>query len=339
MLNPTLAIATRGHHPDLSFRGAAAVVDAKGTILREWGNIETPVFGRSALKLIQALPLIESGAAEAYQLSPQEIALACSSHQGQPFHIKILEKWLQKLGKDERTLECGPASTPKDSSFCLVDPTSVLCNSCSGKHLGFITTALYRKETLDRYISRAHPVQKRVEHAIADMTGTDLLHAPSGEDNCGIPAFAIPLFKLARAMAHFANPSRLHYPRQKAIQSILEALSQNPELIAGVDRFDTKIMQATKGQVISKSGADGNILGIIPSLEVGIALKIDDGNRKASEVAFLAILKSLGCLEDEDIYEQLMPKVPILTLRGKTVGFYQPTHFTLVPAARERLQQ
>lgn len=339
MLNPTLVIATRGHHQELSFRGAAAVVDARGGVIRQWGDIKTPIFGRSAFKFIQALPLLESGAADAYHLSPQEITLACASHSGEPLHIQVLERWLNKLGKDERVLGCGPSLPPTNSSCCLINPSSPLCHPCSGKHLSLITTALHRTESTKNYTSRNHPAQKRVEHALSDVTGLDLLHSPFGEDDCGIPAFAIPLFNIAFAMARFANPSQLHYPRQKAIQRLLKVITENPEMMGGTEEFDTKIIHLTKGHVLSKSGENGTEVGIIPSLELGIALKIDDGNRKAAELAFLSILKSLGCLENEEIYEQLSPHSPILTSRGKTVGFYQPTHFANFPFERERQKQ
>ncbi len=331
MVNPVMVEATRGRHPESSHRGVAAVVDSLGHVIRSWGSIYDPVFGRSALKFIQALPLIETGAADAFHLSPQEIALACASHYGEEMHIGVLEKWLQKLGKDERILECGihrPLYTFLGKKHLdHPEKPTVLHNACSGKHLGFLTTALHRNEHLEGYIAKDHPAQRRVEQTIGEMTGADVTHAPYGTDGCGIPAFAIPLYNIALAMARFADPSHLHYPRQKAIHRILSAVEANPEMIAGSDGFDTKVMQLTKGRVLCKGGAGGVEIGIIPSLGFGIALKIDDGNARAAEIAFLAILRSIGLL-DEDLYEALEPRVPILSHKGKTVGFLQPTHFT-----------
>jgi len=327
MINPVMVEATRGHYPELRFRGAAAVVDAMGKVIRSWGNIYEPVFGRSALKFIQALPLIENGAADAYHLTPQEIALACASHYGEEVHVKTLESWLQKLGKDERILECGihqPLGGQKSKSL---QQPSVLQNACSGKHLGFLTTALHRNELLEGYVLKDHPVQRRVEHVLTEMTGADFVHAPHGTDGCGIPAFAVPLFNIALGMARFADPSHLHYPRQKAIQRILEAIVAHPDMLSGSDGFDTRLIKLTQGHILCKMGAGGVEVGIIPSLGLGIALKIDDGSGKAAEIAFLAILRSLGCLE-EDVYELIGPRVPVLTHKGKTVGFLQATNFT-----------
>lgn len=316
--------AIRGSHQESRHRGVAAIVDSSGHVVRSWGNIYDPVFGRSSLKFIQALPLIESGAADAFNLSPQEIALACASHAGEDIHIKALQIWLGKIGKDERILDCG---IPKRFFSEIYGKPSVLHNACSGKHLGFLTTALYRKESLDGYFSREHPVQQRVEKVLSALTDIDHLHAPHGIDGCGIPAFTIPLYNIALAMARFADPSRLHYPRQKAIHRILAAVEANPEMIAGSHGFDTKVIQLTHGQVLCKMGAAGVEVGVIPSLGLGIALKIDDGDPKSAELAFLAILRSLGLL-DIELYEMLGPRIPILSHKGRTVGFLQPTNFT-----------
>jgi L-asparaginase II len=333
MINPVMVESTRGHHVESRHRGIAAVVDSQGHIIRSWGSIFDSIFGRSALKLVQALPLIESGAADAFHITPEEIALACASHHGEDQHVRVLEAWFHKLGKDERVLECGP-QRPLYLSYSKKqiphsEKPSQIHNACSGKHLGFLTTAKHRKDPLEGYISKDHAAQIRVEHALSELTGVDLVHAPHGVDGCGIPAFAIPLYNIALAMARFADPSHLHYPRQKAIHRILEAVKVNPNMIAGTNGFDTKLIKLSQGKVLCKGGAGGVEVGIIPSLGFGIALKIEDGNPKAAELAFLAILNTLGVL-DEDLYEAMNPRIPILTHKGKTVGFMQPTHFTMM---------
>lgn len=324
MENPVMVEETRGNHQESRHRGVAAIVNSLGHVVREWGNIYDPIFGRSALKLVQALPLIETGAVDAFNLSPQEIALACASHHGEEIHIKALELWLHKIGKDERILDCGIPQQFNTSK------TTVLHNTCSGKHLGFLTTALHRKEPLEGYTLRDHLVQQRVERALSDLTDVDHIHVPRGIDGCGIPAFAIPLYNIALAMARFADPSNLPYPRQKAIRRILAAVEACPDMVAGTKGFDTKVIKLTQGQVLCKMGAAGVEIGIIPSLGFGIALKIDDGNARATELAFLAILRSLGMVDAEH-YEMLGPRTPILSQKGKTVGFMQPTNFTKLP--------
>jgi L-asparaginase II len=329
-MNPVMVEETRGRHAESYHRGRAVVVDSLGHIIRSWGNIYESTFGRSALKFIQAIPLIESGAADAFHLSSEEIALATASHYGEESHMHVLEKWLKKLGKDERILECGvhrPLSHSLRTSF---ERANALHNACSGKHLGMITSSLHRGEPLEGYSLKEHPSQRRIEQALGEMTDVDMSHAPHGKDGCGIPAFAFPLYNIALAMARFADPSHLHYPRQKSIHRILAAVKTHPELIAGSQGFDTKIIKMTQGDIICKIGAGGVEVGIIPSIGLGIALKIDDGNVKAAEVAFLAILRSLGCIDD-DLYEKMGARIPVVSHSGQTVGFIQPTNFTTLP--------
>lgn len=331
MVNPVMVEATRGRHVESFYRGRAVVVDVLGHVIRSWGDIHEPVFGRPSLKFIQALPLIEQGAAEAYHLSLEEVALSLASHHGEERHVVILEAWLKKLGRDERILACGihtplyRMTTQRPQKF--YEKPSVLQNACAGNHLGMLTTALHRNEPIEGYLSKEHPVQRRVEQALAEMTDIDTNYTPYGTDECGIPAFAFPLFNIALAMARFADPSHLHYPRQKAIHYLLSAVEAHPELIAGENGFDTKVIKTTQGRVVCKGGAGGVQVGILPSLGLGLALKIDDGNTKAAEVAFLALLRSLGAIDD-DLCEKLDVRPPLMTHTGKTVGFLQPTQFT-----------
>lgn len=335
MVNPVMVVSTRGRHQESRHHGMAVVVDSSGNVLRSWGNVYEPVFARSGLKLIQALPFLETGAVDAFHLTSEEITLACASHHGEEKHIAVLERWLKKINKDEQVLDCGvhrpvfTAISKQKSAF--KGPASPLHNACSGKHLALLTTLLYRNEPFKGYVSQVHPAQQRLEQAISEMTGVDLSHTPHGIDGCNIPAFAIPLYNIALAMARFADPSHLHYPRQKAIHRILTAIKEHPELLSGTDGFDTKVIKMTQGRVISKMGAGGIQVGILPEQGIGIALKIEDGYGKAAEIAFLAILRSLGCLDD-DLYEAMTPRYPITTHKGKNVGFLQPTNFTVLPA-------
>ncbi len=329
-MNPIMVEDTRGRTIESYHRGRAVVVDSMGHIIRRWGNDHEPTFARSALKLLQVLPLIESGAADAYHLTSEEIALAVASHHGESMHLNVLEKWLRKIGKDERILECGihrPLSPYAHASY---ENAHVLHNACSGKHLGMITTSLHRGEPIEGYTAKEHPSQRRVEQTLGEMTSLDVIHMPHGKDGCGIPAFALPLYNIALGMARMADPSHLHYPRQKAVRRIIAAIKAHPELISGSQGFDSKIINFTQGEVICKMGAGGVEVGIIPSMGFGIAVKMDDGNARSVEVAFLAILHSLGCIDNE-LYEKLGVRLPILSHAGQTVGFTQPTKFTILP--------
>lgn len=329
-MNPVMAEQTRGRQVESYHRGKAVVVDSLGHIIRSWGDIYELTFGRSALKIIQALPLVESGAADVFHLGPEELALAVASHHGEGRHVSILEKWLKKLGKDERVLECGVHKPLSSSIKSIYERENALHNACSGKHLGMITTSLHRGEPIEGYSLHEHMAQRRVEQVLGEMTSVDMSLSPHGKDGCGIPAFAIPLYNIALAMARFADPSHLHYPRQKAIGRLLDAVKEHPDLISGSNGFDSKVIELTKGTVITKLGAGGVEVAILPSLGFGVAVKIDDGYTKAAEVALLAILRSLGCI-DAELYEKLGPRIAIHSHSGETVGFIQPTNFTTLP--------
>ncbi|MEB3702182.1 Asparaginase [Candidatus Bealeia paramacronuclearis] len=323
MENPILVISSRVHYPESQHRGAIAVVNAAGKVVYSVGDIETPIFPRSASKLFQVLPLIESGAVDAYHLGQEEIALACGSHNGEDTHVQIGEKWLQKINKNENILACGThRPMGKKAVQELIkkhqSPTP-LHNACSGKHLGFITTALHRGEDPQEYISRQHPTQKRVEHTLSEITNFETSTAPHAIDGCEIPVIAIPLYNLAWGMANLADPKSLPYVRQKAIHLVIDSLKNHPNLIAGDGAFDTELIRATEGRIIAKMGASGTYVAFSSEHALGIALKIDDGNIKAAEIAMIHILEELGLIDTERS-ETLGHEKIIFTYNSKPVG-------------------
>ena len=323
MDNPVLVIASRGHYPESQHRGAIAVVNSLGKIILSEGDIQKPIFPRSAAKLFQTIPLIESGAAEAYHLSPHEIAMACGSHNGDDIHIRTGEQWLKKINKSEDILHCGiHRPMGREASKKLMragQKPSVLQNACTGKHLSFITTALHRSEDPAEYTNRVHPVQKRVEQVIEEMTDFDTAPAPHAIDGCEVPVIGVPLYNIALGMARFADPSSLHFNRQKAVATIIKSLKTHPEMIGGEGTFDTRLIQLTHGKVIAKMGASGTYVAFAPDQALGIALKIDDGNIKASEIALIHVLEELGLI-DIDTAEKLGREQEIFTYNKRAVG-------------------
>ena len=323
MDNPVLVIASRGHHPESQHRGAVAVVDASGKTILSEGDIQKPIFPRSAAKLFQAIPLVESGAAEAYHLNEREIAMACGSHNGDDIHVRTGEQWLKKINKSEEVLSCGiHRPMGREASKKLMrsgEKPTVLQNACTGKHLGFITTALHRMEDPSGYTNRAHPVQKRVEQVIEEMTSFDTAPAPHAIDGCEVPVIGIPLYNIALGMARFADSSGLHFNRQKSVATIIKSLRAHPEMIGGEGTFDTRLIQLTCGKIIAKMGASGTYVAIAPDQALGIALKIDDGNIKASEIALIEVLEELGLIDTETA-EKLGREQEIFTYNKRPVG-------------------
>jgi L-asparaginase II len=293
-------------------RGSVVVVDAAGRTVLALGEPDRPVFGRSAVKGLQALPLVASGAAEAYGLSDAELALACASHGGEPEHVATAAGLLARLGLDADALECGAHSPSHlDSANALVRagrPFTALNNNCSGKHSGFVCLGclLARQAGADArdfvkgYVEPQHPVMREVGAALSAATGVDVETVPRGRDGCSIPTYALPLRALALGFARFATGQGLSASHASAAQRLRLAVAAAPHLVAGTGRFDTRVMQALGERVFCKVGAEGVYCAALPGPGWGVAIKVDDGNNaRAVEVAMAAVLQAALRLEGD----------------------------------------
>jgi L-asparaginase II len=327
--NPILVETTRGEMVESCHTGAAAVVDVAGRVVRSWGDIDRPVFARSAIKPLQALPLVETGAAERFGLGDAEIALACASHRGEPIHVDTVRRWLARADLGPQDLECGshvPGNAAAAEALMRAgEAPSALHNNCSGKHSGFLTTARHRGEPTRGYIEPDHPVQQRVRAVLEAMSGLDLSRAPRGTDGCGIPVIGIPLRGTARAMARLADTQGLEAERAAAAKRILDAMAAAPIMVSGTGGFATVVMTVAGASVRLKPGAEGVYCAALPGLGYGVALKIDDGAARASEVAVGAILESLGAFTSAQ-RESLAPRLrPVIrNVAGLEVGSIRP---------------
>lgn len=309
--------------------GAAVVCDFKGNVVESWGDIDGLVFPRSALKPMLAIQLIESGASDHYALSDAELSLACSSHQGELMHQNLVESWLKRLGLTEAHLACG-AVLPEDTDRAhqLLASGQKGCrihHNCSGKHTGFLTTALHLDMALDNYQLPEHPLQQLSLDILSDLADIDLRQYPMGIDGCGLPAPTMPLRKLGHAMARFARPVDLSEMRAQAIYRLHKAISNEPLYIAGHGTVVSELNEVTKGAVLAKTGAEGIVTVALPERGLGIALKIVDGSARARSVAILAILDHLGALSDEEKQKLQTHICPaILNSRGLATGEIRP---------------
>ena len=309
--------------------GAAVVCDYKGKVVESWGDIESLIFPRSALKPMLAIHLLESGASEHYSLSDEELSLACSSHQGELIHQTLVESWLTRLGLTEEHLACGPV-LPEDteSAHKLLASGQQGCrlhHNCSGKHTGFLTTAQHLNLSLDNYHHLDHPLQQLSLDILSDLADADLRQYPIGIDGCGLPAPTMPLVQLGRAIARFAKPVELSDTRAKAIYRLHEAITNEPLYVAGHGTVVTELNDVTQGAVLAKTGAEGIITAAIPERGLGIAVKIADGSERARSVALLAILDHLDVLSDEEKHQLESHITPtIVNSRGTTVGEIRP---------------
>jgi L-asparaginase II len=321
MPNPILVEVTRGPRVESVHRGAIAVADRHGALKLAIGDVAALVYPRSALKPVQAVPLIESGAAGRFGLSDAEIALACASHSGEAMHTEPVARWLARIGCSAADLACGPQRPSNEATAIAMiksgERWTPLHNNCSGKHTGFMTLARGLNAPVAGYEQHDHPVQRAVERTFAEMASLpgDL---PWGIDGCTVPNFAVPLSALARALAQFADPSGLSAPRRQASQRILDAMRAHPELIAGTGRCCTLLMRQNP-DIAVKTGAEGVYVAIVPSLGLGVALKIDDGATRASETAIASVLIALGVLPDDGTAAALA-HAPVLNTRKVPVG-------------------
>ena len=310
MTNPVLVEVTRGGIAESEHRGAIAVVDSAGKVVLALGDIDRPVFPRSAIKGLQAIPLIESGAADKFALSDEEIALACASHNGEERHVATALSALRKAGCDVSTLECGAQFPMRaNAGHPLIRaglPATPLHNNCSGKHSGFICTACANGDDPHGYVKPDHPTMRNVTATVSDMTGYALGQASCGTDGCSIPTFAIPLKAMAFAFAKFGSGQGLLPERAKAVKRIRQAVAKAPFFVAGTDRYDTKIMEILKERAFTKTGAEGVYCAALPELGLGIALKCDDGGTRAAEVMLGAMLSHFLTFSDSE-HEALQP--------------------------------
>jgi len=325
---PVAVEVTRGPLVESRHEGVACVVKSDGGVVASWGDIDAAILPRSAVKPIQAIPFVESGAIERFGLGVENVALACASHNGEARHVDAVRAWLGKIGLSEDDLECGAhvsRLTWRVEELARANaPLTSASNNCSGKHSGFLTTAVHHGEPTKGYIRYDHPVQRRVRAALGDLAGLDADRLPYGTDGCGIPTLAVPLRALARAMATMADPARLsNSKRGDAIQRIRSAMNAEPFMVAGTGRFCTRLNgMRSAAPLQAKGGAEGVYCCMLPGQGLGMALKMWDGAARAIEVAAAAILDHLGVLPAEEKDALLHPAVKNVV--GLLVGELRP---------------
>lgn len=326
MSGPVVIEVTRGPLVESRHEGIAAVVKADGTVVEAWGDIDTAILPRSANKPIQAMAFVESGAVERFGLGNEHIALACASHSGETRHVETVRAWLAKVGLSEADLECGAHAPRLQTSIEALARANALptpaFNNCSGKHSGFLTTAVTYGEPTKGYIKYDHPVQKRLRSIMTDLCGVDAGGFAHGIDGCGIPTLATPLRRLAQAMASMADPSRLSSKHADAAVRIRTAMNAEPFMVAGSGRFCTRVNESAPGVIQVKTGAEGVFCGMLPTLGLGVAIKMWDGAARASEVAMATLLDHLGVLPKDRSDEILHP--PVTNVVGLLVGEMRP---------------
>ncbi len=334
----------RGGIVESVHHGAVAVADALGNLVAWWGDPEAVTFLRSSAKPFQALPLVESGAADHFGLTPAHLAVICASHSGTDEHVQTVREAQGLCGVSESDLLCGvhPPLDPETARRLRdkgLEPTPNRHN-CSGKHTGMLAMARFLQAPLEEYTHPHHPVQQRILAAFAEMCGVGPERVGVAIDGCSVPTFAVPLHAAATAYARLADPSRLPAGRAAACRRIFEAMASHPFLVGGPGRFDTDLMEAGAGRLVAKGGAEGyQGIALMPAAgggpALGIAFKIADGDQakrserplgqQAGARVALAVLDDLGALDSAQ--RRMMEAYEVRRLtnwRGLDVGEVRP---------------
>jgi L-asparaginase II len=313
----------RGNTVESIHRGHAAVIRNQGKLIGHVGNPGCETYIRSTAKLLQAIPVIESDAAERFGFTPAEIALMCASHNGEEQHAAGVRSMLAKIGLDETALQCG-IHDPYDAASVMeirqngLSPTRVH-NNCSGKHAGMLALAVHQGHSFEGYMNKEHPVQQSMLAAISAMADYPEERISIGVDGCGVPVFVLPLHRLAMAYSRLAGTVR------GAASTILESIASHPYELAGRARFDTQLVQATGGRIIGKMGAEGMYAAVHRAEGTGIAVKIEDGSSRALYPAVMEIMKQLQWLRPEEERELASFHCPLLHNRaGEPIGRLEP---------------
>lgn len=318
----------RGKYVESTHDIHIAVVTSNGELLAYYGDPHRLTFARSSMKPFQALPVVESGAMETYQLSEKELSLFCASHSGEPFHRESVAEVLEKLKLSEADLQCG-THIPRDlASYKKLiksgEELTPFYSNCSGKHSGMLAGSAKQAFDLDTYRELDHPYQQQIIDIISDVSSYKREKIATSVDGCGVPVHRTPLYHLALAFGRLASPNDWtegEGERKKALARVRDAMSTYPEMVAGTDRLDTDLMVAYGDRIVAKGGAEGVHCFGDQETGIGVALKVEDGNARATEGASLEVLKQLG-IGNKEIWEQLTTyaQAPVLNARQEKIG-------------------
>lgn len=305
-LSEVLIHVTRGPLVESLHRGDVAVVNIQGELLHYVGDPYKVTYIRSAAKPLMALEVIKSGAAQQYGFSDAELAIMCASHYGEAFHRSTVESILQKLNLSMDHLLCG-TTTSLNPQYALefaatgqaLNPSN---NDCSGKHAGMLALCLINNYSLEDYPAAFHPLQQKLKRLVAQICGLPESEIVLGVDGCTVPVFGMPLYHMALGYARLANPQYLEQSYQFAARRIYQAMNNHPEMIAGTQGFCTQLLANTHGKLVGKLGSEGIYCIGLKDRELGVAIKIEDGNHaRAIPPATMQVLEDLQVLTREEL--------------------------------------
>lgn len=306
--NPILVEKYRNSTLESFHRGSICILNSEGDIKFTAGNPNQMVFPRSALKFIQQVPLIEDGVHDHFNLSEEEIAITCGSHNGEQYHCNLVRSILHKIGLQEENLHCGaqPPTLKNDRHQLIKNDQKPLPihNNCSGKHAGFLAQSLFHGFSTNDYIAKDHALQQKIKELVAELHELPASEMDTGLDGCSAPIFSMPLFNMTLGFKNFLFPENISDPSRKEACKVLHRIARdNPYLIAGTNRYCTDIMKASGGRVIAKTGADGIFILGCPEQRWIAGVKIDDGLMGPQYAVAQAIINQADLLTKEQKQE------------------------------------
>ncbi|MDF0726534.1 asparaginase [Cytobacillus sp. S13-E01] len=321
----SLVNVVRGNHIESIHKGHIAVVDAKGTLLYGVGNPNAKVYARSSMKPIQAIPVVETGAADYYEFSAADLSLCCASHNGEVMHTDRVLSILKRVELADTALQCGthiPRWQDTYKQLILAgQEVTPLYNNCSGKHTGMLATAKYMNEPIETYYALNHPVQQRILKSVSEICEFPSDEIEIGIDGCGVPVHGLPLQSLAYGYARMASSEKLGETRGKAVKRITNAMTSAPEMVGGTNRFCTDFMKVGKGRFFAKAGAEAVYCIGDNETGIGVAIKIEDGNGRAMypvAVEVLHQLKLIDQVQTKELMDYYHPK--LRNARNEVIG-------------------
>ena len=325
-----LSVATRGDAIDGVHYGSVAVVDRAGRLLFAAGDPNYLTMTRSALKPLQAIPLVASGGVERFGFSTAQVALLCASHSGEPRHVSAVADMLAKSGSSVDELQCGshaPGYYDVRGEIPPPPPWSPLAHNCSGKHSGMLAWCVMCGAPKGTYLDFDHPLQRAVRESVSHFTGVAEAALVAGIDGCSAPNYAVPLAALATAFARLAGASDGSDDSKfgRAAKVLGEAMTAEPAMVSGEGRNDLALMRAGRGDWVTKIGAEGVQAVGIRSRGWGVAVKVADGAKRGLHPATVAVLDQLGLLDDAQRAELAGWREPVVrNYRGIATGRVRP---------------
>lgn len=324
-MDPPAIRVVRGDVTESVHRASVAVADGQGRLVAGYGDPHLVTFLRSTAKPFQALALVESGAADAFRFTPEDLAVAIASHNGEPEHVQRVRSMLERIGQPVSSLRCGRHPPMGKAAALRLGPDfDELHHNCSGKHAGMLAACVHNGWPVATYLEPSHPLQQAVLRDVSELSGIPQGQLRVAVDGCGVPTFAMPLVNMAVAFARYTTARATDAGHGPALARLRSAMLANPLLIAGSDRLDTAFMRAFEGDVWVKAGAEACYAFGITSLGVAGVAKVEDGSGRAMAPLLFRVLDELGVVSERQ-RKELEPlwDEPVRNVAGRTVGRYE----------------